>query len=371
MKQTTFFTSVIVAMSAAFALVGCGASGNYTGREYMPDMAHSIAYETNLNTYYWFNHFGSDTAYHASMQPRHITNGTVPRGFTSFMWSGDMDALNRLKENGWKMNGHVPYYYANSDSGRAQAIAAITTNPFPSTKKAVAKGKELYDVNCGICHGETGNGNGYLWRDGEGPYPNKPANFMDEEIKKSSEGRYYHAIMRGKGMMGAYADKLSFEERWDVIHYIRSLQDPAYVVADDVATAKKAADFDLSSAEKMLKGNMVNTTLTLNDLKFKTGSAEIDLAASKDLDDLVKLMNEDKNMVIALNGHTDNAGDPKKNKDLSQARAQAVAAYMVSKGIASSRMTSSGLGDTMPIADNKTDAGKAQNRRTDFMIVKQ
>ena len=376
MKAINFFTSAIVITAGIFGLYGCHAGGNFTGREYMPDMAHSIAYETNLNTYYHYNHFTNDTAYEKNIQPRRIVGGTIARGFTSFFWSGgDFDMLKRLREGGYNMNGHVIYNYPEGDSGRALAMAAITTNPFPATKSGVAKGKELYEINCAICHGEKGDGNGYIWRDGEGPYPNKPANFLEAEIVGSSEGRYYHAIMRGKGVMGAYADKLSFEERWNVIHYIRSLQKPDYAISDDgeVAAAKTTvANFDLAAAEAMLKaGKAKGQTLTLDNLKFKTGSAEIDMAASKDLEDLFKILAEDPKMTISLSGHTDNVGDAAKNMALSQARAEAVIKFLTTKGIAASRLAGKGYGDTKPVGDNKTAEGKALNRRTDVTITAQ
>ena len=67
-------------------------------------------------------------------------------------------------------------------------------------------------------------GLGYLVREDGGVYPAQPANFLLEEFVQASEGRYYHSIMYGKNVMGGYADKLSYEERWQVIHYIRSLQ---------------------------------------------------------------------------------------------------------------------------------------------------
>ncbi|MEL7124537.1 MAG: c-type cytochrome, partial [Bacteroidota bacterium] len=84
---------------------------------------------------------------------------------------------------------------------------------------------------CGICHGEKGDGLGYLVREAdpakgiaEGKYPAAPANFLIDPHNTASNGRYYHAIMYGKNVMGAYKDKISYEERWQVIHYIRSLQ---------------------------------------------------------------------------------------------------------------------------------------------------
>ncbi len=378
MKATNLLTSAIAIGATLMGLYGCHAGGNFTGREYMPDMAHAISYETNLNTFYSYNHWGSDTAYNKLVQPRTIVNGTVPRGFSSFFWSGDMEMLKRMKEGGYNMNGHVIYNFPAGDSGRALAMAAITSNPFPATKTGIASGKELYNINCAICHGEKADGNGYIWRDGEGPYPNKPANFMDAELVSSSEGRYYHAIMRGKGVMGAYADKLSFEERWNVIHYIRSLQKPDYAIIDDAAAPAKdaakgaAANFDLAAAEALLKaGKAKDQTLTLDNLKFKSGSAEIDMAASKDLEDLFKLLTEDPKMTIALSGHTDNVGDAAKNMALSQQRADAVIKFLAGKGIAATRLSGKGFGDTKPVGNNKTDAGKAMNRRTDVTITAQ
>jgi len=102
-------------------------------------------------------------------------------------------------------------------------MAEIINNPYPITDAGLAAAKPLYDIYCGICHGEKGDGAGYLVRD-DSPYPVQPANFLLEEFLNASNGRYYHTIMQGRNLMGAYADKLSYEERWQVIHYIRSLQ---------------------------------------------------------------------------------------------------------------------------------------------------
>ncbi len=85
----------------------------------------------------------------------------------------------------------------------------------------------MYNIFCGICHGESGNGLGYLADPDANPqskYPVVPANFLNDEFLAASNGRYYHAIMYGKNVMGAYKDKMSYEERWQVIHYIRALQ---------------------------------------------------------------------------------------------------------------------------------------------------
>jgi outer membrane protein OmpA-like peptidoglycan-associated protein len=74
-------------------------------------------------------------------------------------------------------------------------------------------------------------------------------------------------------------------------------------------------------------------------------------------------------MKIEIGGHTDNTGDKIKNKTLSQNRAKSVKDYLISKGVDASRLSAIGYGDSKPIADNKTEQGRAQNRRTVFKVT--
>ncbi|WP_235295099.1 c-type cytochrome [Portibacter lacus] len=197
-----------------------------TGSEYMPDMAHSIAYEANTYAYYYNNTWGSKEDYYEMAQPRVPVKGTIARGAAS---STAMTASNN--EISVPANGAVPYYYGNTEEERTRASNELINNPYKITDAGLAQGKELYDIFCGICHGAAGDGGGYLVRDANpaagdegGKYPVQPANFLLEEFVAASNGRYYHAIEYGKNLMGSYKDKLSYEERWQVIHYIRSLQ---------------------------------------------------------------------------------------------------------------------------------------------------
>jgi mono/diheme cytochrome c family protein len=202
------------------ALVGCQSpGGNSPGSEYMPDMAHSVAYEANVFGYYYNNRWGSEDDLYKMVQPRLPVQGTIARGYAG--------NINPVKDgNGVRFtpNGSVPYYYADTEEDRTRATAEIINNPYPITKAGLEKGKLLYNIQCGICHGEQGDGNGYLLRDDGGKYPVQPANFLLDDLIASSNGRYYHAIIYGKNLMGGYGDKLSYEERWQVIQYIRSLQ---------------------------------------------------------------------------------------------------------------------------------------------------
>ena len=124
------------------------------------------------------------------------------------------------------MNGSVPYYYADTEDERTRASVEILSNPFPITEDGLKRGKELYNIFCGICHGEKGDGLGYLVAEDNpnAKYPAAPANFLQDTFYNSTNGRYYHALIYGKNVMGGYADKISYEERWQVIHWIRALQ---------------------------------------------------------------------------------------------------------------------------------------------------
>ena len=222
-------------------LIACSpAKDNRTGHEFMPDMVHNIGYEANLYDYYSYNRWGTEAEYKAFTNPRYSVDGTVARGQISVANAQDMNArMNAMHafdgigdgSLAYPANGSVPYYYGDTEPERARASREITSNPFPITEAGIAHGKDLYNIYCGICHGEKADGQGYLVRDEDpakgipaGVYPAAPANLLLDTFVLSSVGRIYHAIMHGRNVMGSYADKLSYQERWEVIHYIRSLQ---------------------------------------------------------------------------------------------------------------------------------------------------
>ena len=207
------------------------ASGDHPGTEFMPDMQHSVAYEANVNTDYRLNVWDDESKVKRKdmSMPRHPVAGTIPRGATG-MFYAESSAVEKRMANSVEgrmvipENGFVPFYYDNTEEERLRAQAEILSNPFPIRDADLKRAKGLYDIYCGICHGEKGDGNGYLVRDDGGVYPNAPANFLLDDFVNSSPGRYYFGIMHGKNVMGSYSEKLSYEERWQVIHYIRSLQ---------------------------------------------------------------------------------------------------------------------------------------------------
>lgn len=214
----------ILVFALAIFASSCSTSPEVAGREYMPDMAHSIAYEANVYTDYYPNTWeeasvkkGSGKKLLELSSPRNPIKGTVPRGYAGASKKADMGIVGT-------QNGSVPYYYADTEPERTRAMNEILSNPFPISEAAIANGKQMYDIFCATCHGDKADGNGYLVRDNGGVYPAQPANLINEEFTTASNGRFYHALIYGKNVMGGYSDKVSYEERWNIIHYIRSLQ---------------------------------------------------------------------------------------------------------------------------------------------------
>ena len=110
-------------------------------------------------------------------------------------------------------------------------------------------------------------------------------------------------------------------------------------------------------------------TGVIQGINFKTGSAEILAGSYAILDRAVKVLQDYPEVNLEISGHTDNRGKADYNLDLSQRRADSVKTYFVQRGIASARLQAIGYGLTRPIADNKSQSGRATNRRTEFRLI--
>lgn len=104
---------------------------------------------------------------------------------------------------------------------------------------------------------------------------------------------------------------------------------------------------------------------TLENLLFEYNSANIEATSFYILDKLVDYLKNEENSKFEIAGHTDNVGSDKDNQVLSESRAKAVIVYLVEQGIDEKRLVPKGYGESVPVADNATDDGRAQNRRTE------
>lgn len=147
--------------------------------------------------------------------------------------------------------------------------------------------------------------------------------------------------------------------------------DPWKDILHDVEIEARRAEFNTKVDEALAAEGTDAKTVQFDYVNFQTGSAELTPLSRYELDNLVDALNKYATMTIELAGHTDSTGDADSNLALSQNRAQTVYDYLISKGIAAGRLSARGYGQTRPIADNATDAGREQNRRTEFRILTQ
>ncbi|MCO1335494.1 OmpA family protein [Microbulbifer sp. OS29] len=138
---------------------------------------------------------------------------------------------------------------------------------------------------------------------------------------------------------------------------------------DSEKTAREAAPF-ADELVRFLRGNSraSGDTFRLR-LEFQPGGFAPRIETIADLEALLVIMRDFVDMRIAIEGHTDNAGDAEKNLSLSQRRADWVKYFLIERGVSADRMEAQGYGDTDPIGDNETKKGKRENRRLMIRVL--
>jgi len=158
-------------------------SPNY---QYMPNMYEPVGYET----------YGEAGFLPNGMEAMEPVENTIPRGW-------------------------VPYTLANDIEGKE--LARLMESPLDSlnSEANLAKGKELYDIYCAICHGNQGKGQGNLVK--REKILGVPS--YDDVARNINVGSTYHVIYYGLNSMGSYAGQLNYEERWQVAEYVMKLKE--------------------------------------------------------------------------------------------------------------------------------------------------
>ncbi|MFN5324971.1 MAG: OmpA family protein [Bacteroidota bacterium] len=125
----------------------------------------------------------------------------------------------------------------------------------------------------------------------------------------------------------------------------------------------------VASADIEVKKLQLGEPYNLNDILFATNSSEMNFSTQNIVKDFADYLKQNKTLKVAIHGHTDNAGDPNKNMELSQARAKAVYDLLIREGVSPERLNHKGFGQTKPVADNNTPEGMSKNRRTEFVVT--
>jgi OOP family OmpA-OmpF porin len=147
------------------------------------------------------------------------------------------------------------------------------------------------------------------------------------------------------------------------IHLVTDNMHGGYVIGQEQAFQQTAKLLPAAVLKKQLDASG-KVALQVN---FATDKTEILPESLPQIDQVAQLLKEDDGLRLAVNGHTDNAGDAARNQTLSEGRAQSVVAAVAAKGVDAARMAAKGFGASQPVADNGTDAGRAQNRRVELV----
>lgn len=123
------------------------------------------------------------------------------------------------------------------------------------------------------------------------------------------------------------------------------------------------------TADIALEPIEANAKIILKNVFFDTKKTDLKPESITELDNVVRLMNENPNIKILISGYTDNIGNPADNLKLSTGRAVSVVNYLLGKGVNNSRLSFKGFGEANPVADNSTEEGRALNRRTELSVV--
>jgi cbb3-type cytochrome c oxidase subunit III len=215
MKKLSIISLIAV---AGVIVISCSDIKRKPGRVYMPDMAYSRAYETYSVT--------EEEKAELEKKGIHFSNtpvsGTIKRG--------ELFPFALAKDNDADTTNYIASKQIHNPIGALDSIQSI-------------EAERLFLVNCAICHGPKLDGNGPLYKGGEGPYPAKPAQLVgDAKYQSMPEGQMFYSITYGKNKMGSYASQLNSKQRWMVIDYIKSKQaagKSSAAASDSTGTAKK------------------------------------------------------------------------------------------------------------------------------------
>lgn len=209
---------IILSFAFVTATVSCNEVKRKPSNIYMPDMAYSRAYET-----------------YADRDSSIFTADESERGTKIFYNSRPVDGT---VARGEEMPFHIAKD-ANGDTTNYHASKMVVSPIQSLSETELIEAERLYLINCGICHGSNLDGNGPLYKGGDGPYAAKPATLVgDVKYETMPEGQMFYSVAYGKGQMGSYASQLSRKQRWQVIAYIKHKQKEAKVDTAPAAVAK-------------------------------------------------------------------------------------------------------------------------------------
>ncbi|PWC34765.1 hypothetical protein TSO352_28355 [Azospirillum sp. TSO35-2] len=192
------------------------------------------------------------------------------------------------------------------------------------------------------------------------------------ELRNAEEALRRAEALRDQGADAAEVDHQAYiaSRRVQIAQETAGVKGAQTVVANADTYRLQARN---SALEQQLRDLQAQRTerglvMTLGDILFATGRAELTSGAYERIDRLAQFMQRYPARTVRIEGHTDNTGSDATNLRLSEARAQAVRDALTARGVSPARIVSQGMGEAQPVASNSTDSGRQQNRRVDIVI---
>jgi outer membrane protein OmpA-like peptidoglycan-associated protein len=188
----------------------------------------------------------------------------------------------------------------------------------------------------------------------------------------------YEAAITKNGGKLIYKDSQGMEGSVEATYYLSTKGKEYWIKLSAFAGTPSAVEafyldvLEMESMKQEVDANEMYEAINKNGsvalyINFETGKSEIKSESKPIIDQIYKMLKQNPDLKISIEGHTDNVGSEKSNQTLSESRAKSVMNALVSKGINVIRLKFKGLGQTKPIADNNTEEGKAKNRRVEIV----
>lgn len=352
----------------AIAMISCTSKGNRTGFEYGPQMYVSDAYEPFSQAQEYENN---------------------PNGMSM-----------RLPVKGTIARGQIGYFYPHANTGEGYEASASYEPWVTKAKEDVKEGERLYNIYCWHCHGKKGKNDGPIFKEKKMPGPSWKG-YQDDYIKNLPDGKIYHVVTYGKGLMGPHAFLISPEERWKVIHYVKYLSKGDDFVFDEKSNADELAGrgkhgsdnaehgsdadghengnshnggesgfggtkADLEPADKQ----MILTAMSKVMFKGLPNRKELKNESFEHLNSIAEYLKAHPNYKTNVLGHTGLTLTEEGAETLGLDRPSTIVNYLISKGVSEDNLRAISLGNNEMEGSGVSAGDRKANRRVELEIFK-
>ena len=349
-------------------MVSCTSSGDNPGIEYAPQMYVSDAYEP----------YSQEKSYENN-----------PNGMSM-----------RLPVNGTIARGQGIYNYPYPTGAEGYDASAELASWIAPTKSNIAEGERLYMTYCWHCHGKKGKNDGPIFKDKKMPAPAWPG-YESDYIKELPVGKAYHTISYGKGLMGPHSFLLNPDERWQVVHYVKSLAyGDSYEFAPENMTnahlenreqytrngyfspaaasnhqnnGHSSSHDGMHSSDHTFPGTpaekaMIMSAMAKVEFKGIPNRKEIKDKSFGSLDQVAQYLTDHPEYKANLVGHTGMTLTEEGAENLGIDRAKSVKAYLVSKGVNAANLSTRTDADASMEGEVTSSEDRKANRRVEIEI---